>query len=321
MDIEQDKQCKADAMLQALLQRASCAPETKQPELLQKCLKGVLPVCNGQVSAGGISSSGIETSLREYVRPEIENDFYSPFIEATNIALACLEEIKIDGMRAPVSTVDMICQQNETVTSIRKPDIVTLPLSSACASFQDNNGSEKGKQKGKQKADQEDDHQDDQKDDTKAGQKRKAHMVKNAKSNPKNLPWKDVLACIEFKRQTPGRTKGIKSRPSSYTVTDYVPTKPEYLPVDHLKAEVPAPGPSQTPATQLASDTAPIQYSDLTATRPSKGGSSSKRNAVDSLESTTKKFKLRGNNAANSKSRMKILERWICCFTPATMKE
>ncbi|KAG1868896.1 hypothetical protein C8R48DRAFT_123080 [Suillus tomentosus] len=125
-DIEQDKQCKTDAMLQALLQRASCAPETKQPELLQKCLKGVLPVCNGQVSAGGISSSGIETALREYVRPEIENDFYSPFIEATNIALACLEEIKIDGMRAPVSTVDMICQQNETVTSIRKPDIVIL---------------------------------------------------------------------------------------------------------------------------------------------------------------------------------------------------
>ncbi|KAG2051445.1 hypothetical protein BDR06DRAFT_958977 [Suillus hirtellus] len=52
-DIEQAKQCKADAMLQALLQRASCAPETQQPELL--CLKGVPPVCNGQVSNGTVA--------------------------------------------------------------------------------------------------------------------------------------------------------------------------------------------------------------------------------------------------------------------------
>jgi len=52
-------------MLQALLQRASSAPETTQPELLQKCLKAVLPVCNGQVSAGGIHSSGIETALKK----------------------------------------------------------------------------------------------------------------------------------------------------------------------------------------------------------------------------------------------------------------
>ncbi|KAG2096093.1 uncharacterized protein F5147DRAFT_763603 [Suillus discolor] len=55
-DIKQAKQCKADAMLQVLLQRASCAPEMKQPELLQTlCLKGVLPVCNGQVSDGMVA--------------------------------------------------------------------------------------------------------------------------------------------------------------------------------------------------------------------------------------------------------------------------
>ncbi|KAG2096096.1 uncharacterized protein F5147DRAFT_778458 [Suillus discolor] len=59
-DIEQAKQCKADAMLQALLQHASCAPETKQPELLQKCQKGVLPVCNGQVSNGMVAIFGGE---------------------------------------------------------------------------------------------------------------------------------------------------------------------------------------------------------------------------------------------------------------------
>ncbi|KAG2149133.1 uncharacterized protein EDB93DRAFT_362687 [Suillus bovinus] len=287
-DIEQAKQCKADAMLQALLQRASCAPETKQPELLQKCLEAVLPVCNGEVSAGGVSSSGIETALKEYVRPGIENKFYSPFIQATNIALACLEEIKVDGMDAPATTVDMICQQNDmpmyqthkTLTSVRKPDVVMIPLNNARASFEDEKGGKKGDQKAKQRA--------DHKDDTKDGQERKDHMVKNAMEKPRTpLFWKDILGSIEFKRKTPGRTKGIKPPPSSYTVTDYVPTKPEYLPVDHLKAGESAPGLSQTPPTQPAPDTTPVRSS----AQPSKGGSSSKRKAADTLQSVTKKFK------------------------------
>jgi hypothetical protein len=38
--------------------------------------------------------------------------------------------------------------------------------------------------------------------------------------------------------------------PPSYHVDDYVPAEPEYLPVDYL--EWPAPGTSQTPATQPA---------------------------------------------------------------------
>ncbi|KAG1805969.1 uncharacterized protein BJ212DRAFT_796838 [Suillus subaureus] len=282
-DIEQAKECKADAMLQALLQRASSSPETQQPELLQKCLKAVLPVCNGQVSAGGIYSSGVETALKRYVRPGVENNLYAPFIEATNIALACLEDIKVDGMRAPVPAVDMICQQNDmpmyqnhqTVKSARKPDLVFLPLNSACAPLEDEKGGKKGKQK------------DDGKDD----EKRKAHMVKNAMAKPPApLPWKDVLACIEFKRKT-GRKKSIKPPQSSYKVNDYVPTKPEYLPVDHLKTEDPAPGPSHAPATQPASDTA-IVSSGLTAAQPSKGGSSSKRKAADTLQSAPKKSRI-----------------------------
>ncbi|KAG2087331.1 hypothetical protein BD769DRAFT_1617619 [Suillus cothurnatus] len=288
-DIEQVKECKADDMLQALLQRASSAPETKQPELLQKCLKAVLPVCNGQASTVLVKSSEVETALNEYIRPGVENKFYGPFIRATNIALACLEEIKVDGMRTPVPAVDMICQQNDmpmhqnhqTAKSIRKPDLVILPLNSACAPFQEEKGGKKGKQR------------DDEKDDEKRKKKRKAHMDANATAKPKNLPWKDILACIEFKRKTPGKTKGINPPPPSYTVTDYVPTKPEYLPVDHLKVEDPVPGPSKTLATQPASDTAPaVLSSGLTAARPSKGGSSSKRKATDVLESAPKKSKM-----------------------------
>ncbi|KAG2096083.1 uncharacterized protein F5147DRAFT_393285 [Suillus discolor] len=285
-DIEQVKECKADAMLQALLQRASSAPKTKQPELLQKCLKAVLPVCNGQASTALVKSSDIQTALNEYVCPGVESNFYGPFIRATNIALACLEEIKIDGMRAPVPTVDMICQQNDmpmhqmhqSKKSTRKPDLVILPLSSACAPFQDETGGKKGTQK------------NDGKDDEQRKKKRKAHMDTNATAKPKNLPWKDVLACIEFKRKITGRTKGIKAPPSSYPLTDYAPSKPEYLPVDHLRAADPDPAPSQTPTTQTASDTA-SQSSGLTAAQPSRGGSSSKRKATDTLESAAKKSK------------------------------
>ncbi|KAG2149129.1 uncharacterized protein EDB93DRAFT_1103685 [Suillus bovinus] len=76
-DIEQAKECKADAMLQALLQRASCAPETKQSKLLQKpeCLKAVL--------------SGHLLFWRRDSPERIDH-----------------EQMKIYGMRAPVPTVD-----------------------------------------------------------------------------------------------------------------------------------------------------------------------------------------------------------------------
>jgi hypothetical protein len=104
------------------------------------------------------------------------------------------------------------------------------------------------------KDDEKDDAMDDEKNDEKRKKERKAHMDTNAKKKLKNLPWKDILACLEFKRTAQGKMKGIKPPPSLYTVTDYVPTKPEYRPVDHLKAEDPAPGPSQTPAPQPASN-------------------------------------------------------------------
>jgi hypothetical protein len=169
------------------------------------------------------------------IRPGVENSFYDPFIRATNIALACLEVIKVDGMGAPVTTVDMICQQNDmpmhkthqTKKSNRKLDLVILPLDSACAPFQDEKGGKKNKQKNKEPVEK-DDGKNDEKNDEKRKKKRKARMDTNATTKPKNLLWK-VLACIELKRKTPGRTKGIKSPPSSYTVTVYVPTKPEYI--------------------------------------------------------------------------------------------
>ncbi|KAG2049243.1 hypothetical protein BDR06DRAFT_1012346 [Suillus hirtellus] len=272
-DIKQVKECKADAMLQALLQRASSAPETEQPELLQKCLKAVLPVCNGQASTALIKSSDIETALNKYICPGVENNFYGLFIRVTNISLACLEEIEIDGMCAPM---------HQTKKSIQKPNLVVLPLNTACTPFQDETGNKKSKQSNKQKGTQKNNKKDDE--------QHKAHMDTNATAEPKKLPWKDVLACIKFKRKITGRMRGIKSSSSTYTVTDHVPTKPEYLLVDHLKADIPVQGPSHAPATQPVP--AAVQSSSLTTAQHSKGRSSSKRKATDTLESTAKKSKM-----------------------------
>ncbi|KAG2359068.1 hypothetical protein BDR07DRAFT_1415906 [Suillus spraguei] len=271
-------ECKADAMLQALLQHASSAPETKQPELLQKCLEAVLPVCNGQVSIALAKSLDIETALNEYTSPGDENHFYGPFMRATNIALACLGEIEVERMGAPVPAMDIICQHNDmpihlhqthqTAKSIQKPDLVILSLNSACTPF--------GKKK---------------KGENKDTDKRNAHMDTNATAKPKNHPRKDVLACIEFKRKTSVVKKVQLPPPSSYKVEDYVPTKPEYLPVDHLKPVCPAPDPSQTPEIQPTSDTA-LLSSGLTTAQPSQGGSSSKHEAAGTLKSAAKKSKM-----------------------------
>ncbi|KAG1759900.1 hypothetical protein EDD22DRAFT_1051861 [Suillus occidentalis] len=299
-DIWQAKQCKVNAMLQALLQRASCAPETIQPELLQKCLKAILPVCNGQVSAGDISSSGIKAALHEYVNPGRENNFYGSFTNATNIALACLADIKVDGMRDPVPAVDMVCQQNNRPTDrkhqmekfMQQPDIVLIPLNSACSAFPAVTDVKQGKQPGEKKNSEKDTVMDDEK----RKKRRKAHMDTNATGKPKNLSWKDILACLEFKRKTLGRTKGITSPPSSYTSTDYVPTEPEYLRVEHRKVEASTPDSSQTSTPQTSSDTA-FQSSGLTTTKASLGGSSSKRKAAETLESVVKRPKMNSDNS------------------------
>jgi hypothetical protein len=168
-------------------------------------------------------------------------------------------------MGDPVPAIDMICQQNDmpmyqthqTETSMRKPDLVLLPLNTTCSAFPAVTDGEEGKPQGEKKDDEKDTATDDEKNDEKRKKKRKAHMDNNAIGKPpKNLSWTDILACIELKRKPLGRTKGLTSPPSSYTGTDYVPTKPEYLRVAPRKAEASTPDSSQTSTPQPSSDAA-----------------------------------------------------------------
>ncbi|KAG0699553.1 hypothetical protein DFH29DRAFT_1014269 [Suillus ampliporus] len=276
-DIAQAKTCPVDAMLQVLLQRASLDRKTQQPDLLQKCLEAVLPVCNGRVKCAGkdqatLHSSKIKEALESYVSPGVESDYYKPFINATNIAMACLKDIKVDGMRAASPKVDIICQLNDknmvqnhqNVPSTRKPDVVILPFQSSLDAFpHDRMGPSE-------------------------------HMLRNATEKPiESLLWKDVLASVEFKR----KSKRLAAPPSSYTVKDYVPPKPEYLPVGSVAPEDPATaasGPSQTQSQQPVPAAVPLRRSARVAESSQKASSksSSKRKATESVESSRKRPKV-----------------------------
>ena len=68
-DIEQSQTCQIDVMLETFLQRASRDAENQQSDLLARCLKAVLPVCNGRAKSAGndrkLHSSLIKELLEE----------------------------------------------------------------------------------------------------------------------------------------------------------------------------------------------------------------------------------------------------------------
>lgn len=274
-DIEKTKTCNVDVMLGDLLQRACNNPKTPQPDLLDKCLEAVLKVCNGKFSTkergpGEIfHSSDIAQSLRDYSLPMIETKSYASFIKATNTALACLEEIPVEGMRAASSDLEMICQVNDmpivqkhqTEKSKRMPDVFILPSKSSKEAFPDVTNPPWD------------------------------HRVQNAAKKPKGgqILWKDVLASIEFKRTS----KSLKGPSSLYEVTQYAPTVPEYrkVPVREASAS-PATGvsASQTQAEQPAPDLLRPSRSNRDDVVKNTNGSS-KRKAEDDEESAAKRTK------------------------------
>ncbi|KAG0699555.1 hypothetical protein DFH29DRAFT_1070617 [Suillus ampliporus] len=276
-DIEQAKTCPVDAMLQVLLQRASIDHKTEQPGLLERCLEAVLPVCNGRVKCAGkdepkLHSSRIKKALDRYVLPGVERKYYEPFIQVTNIALACLADIKVDGMRAASAKVDIlcqlndkeICQEHQDKKSRRKPDVVILPFQSSLKAFP-NDGNDDARHR----------------------------FETAAKPTEEPLLWTDVLASIEFKRKSK-----VLARPRfSYTVKNYVYTKPDYLRLETAALDGPvatASGLSQTQSKQPEPAPASLRRSARVAessqNAPSK--SSSKRKAAESVESSRKRPKV-----------------------------
>ncbi|KAG1729432.1 hypothetical protein EDB19DRAFT_1743436 [Suillus lakei] len=264
-DIGKTKTCNVDVMLGDLMQRASNNPKTPQPDLLDKCLEAVLKVCNGKFSTKErepgkkFHSSQVAQSLRDYSLPMIEPRSYASFIKATNTALACLEEIPVEGMRAASRDLEMICQRNDmpiyqthqTEQSKRMPDVFILPSKSSKEAFPE---------------------------------------VKDPPWDHRRIFWKDVLASIEFKRTPNFQLKGPEVL---YKVTHYQPTVPEYRKVPMRDASVgPTTGVSvlQTQAEQSAPDLPPPRRSNRDDVVKNTTGSS-KRKAEDDGESAAKRAK------------------------------
>src|SRR6267154_4149757 len=96
------------------------------------------------------------------------------------------------------------CKTIRTKQSIRKPDVVILPWEQS--------------------------HVDKTVSET-------DHRVINSTMTPAERPlWPNVLASIEFKRQT----RQPSPPPTSYNVKDYVHTKPDYRRVEPPVADAPA---------------------------------------------------------------------------------
>jgi len=96
--------------------------------------------------------------------------------------------------------------------------------------------------------------------------------------------WKDVLACIEFKRPT----KKLSQLPLAYEVELYKPTKPEYRCVESPVSDAPATAaasPVQAPARQPVPVPGPVCRSSRSSQN---ANNSNKRQAAETLQSASK---------------------------------
>ncbi|KAG1807196.1 hypothetical protein EV424DRAFT_248780 [Suillus variegatus] len=158
-----------------------------------------------------------------------------------------------------------IHQDHQDRTSKRKPDIVILPYACAFAGLPEEN-------------------RDMGADDYK--------LISAATKPKKKLFWKDVLACVEFKRPT----KKLSQCPLSYEVAPYKPTHPEYRRVEPPETDTPAIAAvdsAQTPATLPVPDAErPVRRSPrLAVSSQNPSNDSSKRKAAETLESASKRAK------------------------------
>lgn len=280
-DLEQAQLCQFDAMLSMFLQRASNAPQTEQPKLLQRCLETVVKLCNplppNEEESSKVHPAGeIKDALTRYVSRGIENAFYAPFTQAANIALSALSGLKVEGMRDANSELDIMFQQNDPKTmsqyhqdqqAIRKPDIVIIPFSyDAFPALK------------KQMTSQN------------QTNSRTIRLEKGQCKPDVALRWKGTLACIEFKRPT---KKNLTPPKETYTLDKYVPTNPQYRVIEGLESNARA----TTETGQGISTTELRGSTGITHTTQNASGQSNKRKADEPAEpSGSKRAKIKAGS-------------------------
>ncbi|KAI5994272.1 hypothetical protein F5J12DRAFT_896793 [Pisolithus orientalis] len=150
-DVCKAQQCEADNMLEYILSRVSNSPgdriDLEKHPILDKCMNAVLPICNGRSQGKKlrVPASEIKATLTRYAKYKLEDDLYRPFVVASNIALAHLKELQIDGMRVNESEeVQMFFQRNDPRVihqdhaedkSTRKPDVIVCSFANDAKYF------------------------------------------------------------------------------------------------------------------------------------------------------------------------------------------
>ncbi|KAI6000221.1 hypothetical protein F5J12DRAFT_264809 [Pisolithus orientalis] len=212
-DVCKAQQCEADNMLEYILSRVSNSPgdriDLEKRPILDKCMNAVLPICNrrSQGKKLGVPASEIKATLTLYATYKLEDDLYRPFVVASNIALAHLKELKIDGMRVNESEeVQMFFQRNDPRVihqdhagheSARKPDVIVCPFANEADYFVDARLSSW------------DEH---------------VSAVNEGKTLAARS-WNDMLGVFEFKRAK----SGMKPPPDEYSVLEYRASQPKFL--------------------------------------------------------------------------------------------
>ncbi|KAG1754535.1 hypothetical protein EDB19DRAFT_1666907 [Suillus lakei] len=279
-DIDNHRECDADAMLQELLCGFEERPSSEKSKLLQDSLKAVLDICS--------NTREITENLTEFANCTVEPNSYPSFVCAASAALLKLSSLEVPGLPAPPhNETDILFHHNnkdmkqmhQDTMSTCKPDVILVSRKAAKGM------AEGGEAKGK-------------------GAKKEFYANKAATVPHGNFNWIDVHSTLEFKRNP---TLAPPVLP--YKVTKYAPPKPGFK---YLNLWNGTENPEPTGAAPARSSNKPSNEPRGTGASErlqTKSDSKRKSDQSDPSEPASKRLKKTNENRTNQKEPKKEPQR------------
>ncbi|KAG1720577.1 uncharacterized protein EDB91DRAFT_1230992 [Suillus paluster] len=248
-DVENFRQCGADAMLQELLDgcQDTSVPPIEKSKLLKDSLNAVVNLCNNEK---------IKEHVKAFAKCTTEPASYPHFVKAANAALLELHSLNVSGLTAPRNNdTDILFHHNDypinrmhqDQKAQRKPDIVVVSCNTAkglrkveevnnekCKDDKAKGRRAKGRRAKSGKAkDAKGNGKDGRGKDVTAkdesSKKRRSLYMETAAQKPDgHFQWRDVHSTFEFKCK-----KGaLTAPPKTYKVKECIAPKQQYLPKD-----------------------------------------------------------------------------------------
>ncbi|KAG1720569.1 uncharacterized protein EDB91DRAFT_1280577 [Suillus paluster] len=238
-DVENFRQCGADAMLQELLDgcQDTSVPPIEKSKLLKDSLNAVVNLCNNEK---------IKEHVKAFAKCTTEPASYPHFVKAANAALLELHSLNVSGLTAPRNNdTDIlfhhndypINQMHQDQKAQRKPDVVVVSCNTTKGLWKveevNNEKCKDGRAKSRKANDAKGNGKDGRGKDATAkdesSKKRRSLYMETAAQKPNShFQWCDVHSTFEFKRK-----KGaLTAPPKTYKVKEYIAPKQQYLPKD-----------------------------------------------------------------------------------------